>query len=175
MKMKNSKRTLIIIFIAAITGFSTYAQSLKFGHINSNELIQAMPGFDSARTKLEKLRQDLSKFFETMSAELNDKYNAYMKDNKILSDVVKQVKEQELSDMNRRIEEFQNNAQTQLQEKQAELFNPLYSKLDKAIKDTGKENDFLYIFDTSQSNLLYFDKAKSTDVTSLVKVKLGIK
>ena len=172
--MKKFKGILLLLVIIAI-GKVSWGQGYKFGHINSAELIQEMPEFDSARIKLEKLRQDLSKFLETMSADFNNKYNAYMKDNKILSDVVKQVKEQELSDMNRRIQEFQSNAQSQLDEKQAELFNPVYTRLDKAIKDAGKENDFLYIFDTSQSNMLYFDKAKSIDVTSLVKVKLGIK
>jgi outer membrane protein len=98
-----------------------------------------------------------------------------MKDNKNLSEIVKQTKEQELSDMNSRIQEFQSNAQTQLQEKQNELFNPVYAKLDNAIKATGKENDFLYIFDTKQGDLLYFDKTKSIDITALVKIKLGLK
>jgi outer membrane protein len=173
--MNKIKRIITLIALISVTGEISFAQNLKFGHINSNEIIQSLPEFDTARAKLERLRQDLSKFLEAMSIEFNDKYNAYIKDNKILSDVVKQVKEQELSDMNRRIQEFQNNAQSQLQEKQTELFDPLYSKLDKAIRDTGKENDFLYIFDISQSNLLYFDKAKSIDITSLVKLKLGIK
>jgi outer membrane protein len=45
-------------------------------------------------------------------------------------------------DMQRRIQEFQNNAQKQLQDKQVELFQPIYAKVDKAIKDVGKENGF---------------------------------
>ena len=35
------------------------AQNIKFGHINSDELIQAMPEFDSASVKLEKFRKEL--------------------------------------------------------------------------------------------------------------------
>ena len=163
------------VFFTITAAKNMNAQNLKFGHINLDDVLETLPEFDSARVKLEKLRSDLSNFLETMSAEFNDKYYIYMKDNKILSDVVKQVKEQELSDMNRRIQEFRNNAEYQLQEKQAELFNPVYLKLDKAIKDTGRENDFIYIFDASLSNLLYLDKVKSSDVTPLVKLKLGIK
>jgi outer membrane protein len=98
-----------------------------------------------------------------------------MQDNKNLSGIVRQTKEQELNDMNRRIQEFQSSAENQLQEKQNELFNPVYVKFDNAIKATGKENDFLYIFDSSQENLRYFDKTKSTDITALVKIKLGLK
>ena len=166
--------SISIVFIIS-AGYEAMAQSLKFGHINSNELIQVMPEFDSARIKLEKLRQELTNYLEIMSADLNNKYNSYLNDNKNLSEIVKQTKEQELSDMNSRIQEFQSNAQTQLQEKQTALFSLVYAKLDNAIKSTGKENDFLYIFDSSQGDLLYFDKTKSIDITALVKMKLGLK
>jgi outer membrane protein len=166
--------SISLVFIIS-AGYETKAQSLKFGHINSNELIQAMPEFDSARIKLEQLRQELTKYLEIMSADLNNKYNSYMKDNKNLSEIVKQTKEQEMRDMNSRIQEFQSTAQSQLQEKQNELFNPVYAKLENAIKATGKENDFLYIFDSSQGDLLYFDKTKSIDITAFVKMKLGLK
>lgn len=151
------------------------AQDLKFGHVNSNELMQLMPEFESAMNDLDKLRQQLTGYIEEMTANLRNKYNSYLKDNKTLSDIVKQAREQELNEMDSRIQEFQNNAQVQMQEKQNELFNPIYTKLDNAIKTTGRENDFLYIFDTSKGDLLYFDKIRSIDITSLVKVKLGIK
>ena len=95
---------------------------------------------------------------------------------KILSELVRQTKEQELVDMNRRIQEFQTNAQQQLQEKQAALFQPIMAKVDKAIKDVGKENGFIYIFTVGQgSSLVYFDETKSTNIMVLAKAKLGIK
>ena len=85
---------------------------MKFGHINSDELIQALPEFDSANVKLEKFRKELINDLELMSVELNNKSDAYNKESKNLTDLVKQTKEQELIDMNRRIQEFQTNAQT---------------------------------------------------------------
>ena len=158
-----------------VEGQTSIAQNFKFGHINSDELIQAMPEFDSAKVKLEKLRKELINYLDLMSVELNTKYDTYNKDSKNLSDIVKQIKEQELSDMNRRIHKFQTTAQTQLQENQAELFQPIYAKVEKAIKDVGKENGFFYIFNTSQGDPLYFDESKSINVTALVKAKLKIK
>jgi outer membrane protein len=169
-------KAILLIVIIVMAGYSAKAQSFKFGHINSDELIQSMPEFDSATVKLENLRKELIKYLEVMSVELNNKYDAYNKDSKNLSDIVKQIKEQEMSDMNRRIQEFQSSAQTQLQDKQAELFQPVYAKAEKAIKDVGKENDYLYIFNSSQGgSLVFFDKERSTDVTTLVKAKLKVK
>jgi outer membrane protein len=162
----------LIIFV----GQNAMAQNIKFGHINSDELIQALPEFDSANVKLEKFRKDLINALELMTVELNNKSDVYNKESKNLTDLVKQTKEQELVDMNKRIQEFQNNAQQQLQSKQAELFQPIMAKVDKAIKDVGKENGFLYIFSIGQgSSLLFFDEAKSTNIMPLAKAKLGLK
>jgi outer membrane protein len=161
-----------LIFLVASIGQS---QTFKFGHINSDELIQALPEFDTANVKLEKFRKELVNYLELMSVELNNKSDAYNKESKNLTDLVKQTKEQELIDLNRKIQEFQQNAQEQLQNKQVELFQPIYQKVDKAIKDVGKENGFTYVFDVAKGSLLYFDETKSTNVMPLAKTKLGLK
>ena len=173
--MKRSISIVVMMLLIASVGQKAMAQNFKFGHINSDELIQAMPEYDSATVKLEKFRKELVNALELMSVELNTKNEAYQKESKNYSDIVKQTKEQELVDMNKRIQDFQNNAQSQLQSKQSEVFQPIYQKVDKAIKDVGKENGFLYVFDVSKGALLYFDETKSTNVMPLVKTKLGLK
>jgi outer membrane protein len=161
----------LLVFVVA----AGHSQNLKFGHVNSDELIQAMPEFDSATAKLEKFRKELVNALDLMTVELNNKNDAYTKEAKNLTDIVKQTKEQELIDLNKRIQEFQQNAQEQLQNKQVELFQPIYTKVDKAIKDVGKENGFIYVFDVAKGALLYFDETKSTNILALAKTKLGIK
>jgi outer membrane protein len=165
--------TLSILMVFA--GQRAMSQNIKFGHINSDELIQAMPEFDSANVKLEKFRKELVNALELMTVELNNKNDAYTKESKNLTDIVKQTKEQELIDMNKRIQDFQTNAQQQMQEKQTEYFQPVYTKVDKAIKDVGKENGFVYVFDVAKGSLLYFDETKSTNIMPLAKAKLGLK
>jgi outer membrane protein len=175
MKMKRILGVGGLVMLMAFFGQKAMAQNMKFGHINSDELIQALPEFDSASVQLENFRKELINALELMTVELNNKSDAYQKESKNYTDVVKQTKEQEMVDMNRRIQEFQNNAQGQLQEKQAALFQPIYAKVDKAIKDVGKENGFLYVFDVAKGSLLYFDETKSTNIMSLAKAKLGVK
>jgi outer membrane protein len=173
--MKRLSGIAVLTIFIAFAGQSAFAQNLKFGHINSEELIRALPEFDSASVKLEKYRKELVNYLELMSVELNNKSDAYNKESKNLTDLVKQTKEQELIEMNRKIQEFQANAQTKLQEKQSELFQPINEKVDKAVKDVGKENGFLYIFDIARGSLLYFDDTKSTNIMPLAKAKLGLK
>jgi outer membrane protein len=169
------KRFIGIATLTILVATAGYSQNLKFGHINSDELIQALPEFDSANVKLEKLRQELVNALELMTVELNNKSDAYNKESKNLTEIVRQTKEQELVDLNRRIQDFQTNAQEQLQNKQIELLQPVYAKVDKAIKDVGKENGFVYVFDVAKGSLLYFDESKSVNVMPLAKTKLGLK
>ena len=170
-----------IIGIAAMlslfvfSGHIVSAQALKFGHINRDELIRAMPEFDEATATLEKLRTQFVNELELLQVEFNNKYDTYLKEMKNYTDLVRQTKEQELADYQNRMQTFQNNASTQLQEKQVELFTPITQKADKAINDVGKENGFIYVFDVSAGMIAYFDETKSTNVFPLVRTKLGLK
>lgn len=164
-----------LVIVVAFAGQKAMAQAPKFGHINSDDLIRALPEFDTASANLEKYRKEILNYLELMQVELNNKSDAYNKELKNLTDLVKQTKEQELIDLNRKIGEYQTNAQDKYQAKSQELFAPVYAKVDKAIKDVGKENGFLYIFDTAKGTLLFFDETKSTNIMPLAKVKLGLK
>jgi outer membrane protein len=173
--MKRSLGIAAIVVLVAFTGQQAVAQSFKFGHINRNELIQSMPEFDSARVQLERLNTELSNQLELLQVEYNNKAEAYVKESKNLTDLVRQTKEQELQDFQTRMQTFQTNASTTLQEKQTSLFTPITEKADKAIKDIGKENGFFYIFDLSGGQVAYFDESKSVNVLTIVKTKLGLK
>jgi len=173
--MKRFLGIAAIALMAVFAGQNVVAQGFKFGHINSDELIKAMPEYDSATIKLEKTRKELVNALDIMQVELKNKADAYNKEMKNLTDLVKQTKEQELQDMQTRIQEFQTNAQTQLQDQQVALFQPIYNKADKAIKEIGKEGGYIYIFDVKPGQVLYFDETKSTNIIALVKTKLGLK
>ncbi len=173
--MKRFTVIAVLIGLVVLTGQNSMAQTYKFGHVNSDELIQALPDFDSAKVKLEKFQKELVNYLDLMSVEYNNKQEAYNKDSKTLTELVRKTKETELQDLGRKIQEFQTNAQTQMQDKQVEFFQPVYARVDKAVKDVGKENGFLYIFDVAKGALLYFDESKSTNVMPLCRAKLGLK
>jgi outer membrane protein len=172
------KRLFGILTIAAAMMFfgqKAEAQALKFGHINSDDLLKALPEYDSAMAKLGRTQKELVNALEIMQVELNNKNQALQKESKNLTEIVRQTKEQEVQDLYNRIQEFQVNAQNQLSEENATLTQPIFAKIDKAIKDVGKEGGFIYVFDVAKGQMLYFDDTKSTNIIALVKTKLGIK
>lgn len=166
--------TLVAIALISLTGLTAKAQNYKFGHINSQELLKAMPDRDSAEAKLKRYTQTLQDQIEELQVELNKKYQDYLQKRSTFSDAIREMKEKELTEMQQRAQEFQQTAEQDYQRYQAEVMKPVIEKADAAIKKVAKENGFTYIFDTSSGVLLYFSD-KSIDITPLVKKELGIK
>ena len=174
--MKKISLIIIASVFFGLAGQKLNAQELKFGHIDSDELIRSLPDYDTAIVRLERLSRDLTNVLEIMQVELNNKFVAYEREAANLLDVVRQDREQELNNLNNRIQEFRQTAQQQMDEKQAEYFQPIMEKVEKAIKDVGRENGFIYIFIVGQgSSVVYFDEAKSVDIMPLAKAKLGVR
>ena len=169
------KKTFILFFVAMFTfGTASFAQkTIKLGHINSSELMQIMPGKDSAQAAFQAEVSILESELTAMQEELQKKYTDYQERQSQMTDLIRSTNEQELLDLRQRIETYQQNAQQKLQEKEKELLQPIIDRAKQAIADVAKENGYTYIFDTSAGTLLY--QQESDDIFSLVKKKLGLK
>ncbi len=161
-------------FIGAGTAFQANAQ-LKIGHINSNDLLMAMPERDSALLVLEAQRQAILKQSEELRVEYNVKEDAYIRQRDSLSPLIATTKENELTDLQNRIRTFESAADEELQNKQQELFKPIIEKAQNAIKAVAEENGFTYVLDVGTGAVVYFPEDESYDILPLVKAKLGIK
>ncbi len=132
------------------------SQDLKFGHINSQELLTAMPESDSAQATIERLAADYEQQMEEMRVELNKKYDDYLTNRDSYTDLIRQTKEADITEMQQRIGNFEQVAQQDLQQQQQQLIQPVLEKANNAIKEVAEENGFIYIFDISRGNPVYF-------------------
>ncbi len=165
--------TVVIMVVGMLAAYPGLSQTnVKLGYIDSNELLEAMPEKDSIQTTLEVYGKSLENQLQAMYLEYQNKVNDYQVNVATMSDIIRQTKEQELADMEARIQEFQRQADTDLQNKQMELLDPLLKKARQAIKEVAEENGYTYIFDAGVGMLLYFEKGDN--ILPLVKTKLGI-
>ena len=169
------KKIIGSIVVSVFSACMLVAQpNLKIGHINTQELLQAMPETDSAQLKLEKMQKELQSQLEVMQVELNNKYQDYLSKRDSYSELVRQTKEDELQNIQQRIQQFAQNADQDLQKKRSELFRPILDKASKAIEEVARENGFTYILDLS-SGVVLFHSDSSLDILPLVKAKLKLK
>lgn len=166
------KKIIFLLTLGMTIGFGYSAQAQKkTGYINSQELLETMPEARKADSSLTKFQKELEDQLKTMAAEAKTKYDDYTAKLKTWSDAVKEVKEKELTDLQNRIQDFQQSADDKMGKKRQELFKPILDKAQKAIKDVGTEGGYDYIFDGGQ--LLY--AKDSENIMPAVKAKLGIK
>lgn len=168
MKIKN----IILAAVAVLFTVSASAQTQKFAHIDSQKLIAQLDEFKQAQAKLEAESAKISEQMQSMQQELQTKYNDYMAKADSLPDVVRQVKEQELQEMQQRMQVMGKAADQSLQQTQAKLLQPIFNKVQEAIDAVGKENGFIYIFDLS-SQVVLFHSEQSTDAEPLVLAKIA--
>lgn len=166
------KKTLILIVacLFAFGGNPVAQKNLKLGHINSQELLQIMPGRDTAQTILQKEAAEIESTLKTMQGELEKISNEYMQKQAEWTELIRNTKRSEIQDMQNRIQGFYENAQKQLQEREAELTKPIVDRAKKAIEDVAREGGYTYIFDGA--SLLY--SQDSEDIMPQVKKKLGL-
>lgn len=168
------KKFLGILLVAVLVSSTTvFAQDLKFGRINSGELLSVMPERDSAQVELQNYSQMLQTEIETMNVEYQNKVTIYLEKQETYSDLVRQSKEAEFQEMQQRIQGFRQTAQQDLQQKEAELFQPIMDKAQAAIEKVSKAGGFTYVFDISAGGVVYFSE-NSIDILPLVKKELGI-
>jgi outer membrane protein len=161
------------LFCAVLMLLAVVASAQKLGHINSADLLAAMPEGKGADSVLQAYQKSLEDEYSSMASEYQTKLEEYTKTEKTLPDAVKEVKQQELSDLQNRIQQFEGGAQDKLQAKKEEIYSPIIKKAEDAVKAVAKENGYAYIFDSSFGAVLYAEESR--DIMALVKKKLGLK
>ena len=163
----------LLAILLLIAAGSVQAQTLKFGHINSTQLLTLMPETKNADSTLQKFGTSLEAQLKTMTNEYQSKVSDFRATEATMSEPIKEAKAKEINDLETRIQDFQESAQTSLQKKKEEIYTPIIKKAEDAIKGIAKEKGYSYIFDTSVGVVLFAQE--SDDIMPMVKAKLGIK
>jgi outer membrane protein len=167
-------KKLILCAICAICGLTASAQA-KFGHVNTQEIIQVMPEYITAKTEIENLAKQYEADLLSMQQEFQKKYEDYQKNGATLPENIKQRREQELQDMDTKIRQSYQDNQQELAKAQDEKMQTVTLKVLDAIKAVGQEGGYVYIMNMTGGVIPYISTTLSTDVTAQVKAKLGLK
>jgi outer membrane protein len=168
---------LALVAVLALSASTAFGQ--KFGRVDLAAIVPNMPEYKEALTNLEAYGMDLQNQLEQIQVEFNTLLANYEKNAATMSDSIRQLKEQELSQLQQRFQDFQQVAQQDMQRKEAEVMNPIYEKANEAVKKVASEGGYMAIFSTTgdqagSAGLAYFDPAALTDITAEVKKVLGV-
>jgi outer membrane protein len=169
--MKCYHKCLFVFLLFAGLNSAIAQKAPKFGYINFQQLVSAMPEGDTIRTKLAAFAKELSAPLETMQTEYNQKNDAFVKEMANLPELVTKTRVSDLSNLKQRMQAYEQSAQEEIQNKQNELLTVMYAKAQKAIEAVGKEGGFSAVY---ESSALLYNSPDFIDLMPLVKSKLGI-
>jgi outer membrane protein len=161
----------IIAVAIALASFAITAQAQKLAHVNFEEVITMLPERATAEKEVQDLQKKLEGRLSTMIETYQTKVQEYEKD-QTMSQAMKASAANEISDLQRRIQEFQQTAMTEIETKQNELMGKMLERVRKASEAVGKAGSYSYVFDSSPNGGLLY--AGGEDITPLVKKELGI-
>lgn len=166
----------IVFAIMLIIPMGVFAQSVKFGHIFSQEVIVLMPEYTKAVSDVQALEKKYTEEMQRTNEEFTKKYQELQQamSEGTLPANIQERRQKEVQEMAERSEQFQQEAYQQLQKTQQELMAPIMKKVDDAIKAVGQEENMVYIFDLSRTAIPFVNDKLSTDITAKVKTKVGL-
>ncbi len=165
--MKTVRIIIAAFAVVLATGLTANAQ--KMGYVDGEGLVSLLPEIKDVQTKLQQYQQDsIGGEYDRLMAEYN-RTDSIIKNSKTKSLVDAATKDQQT--IAATLSQWQQTA-TQLNNmKSAQLLQPLYEKVRKAIQDVAKEKGVAYVLAPD----VLIVSPPGDDLTPAVATKLGIK
>lgn len=168
--MKHLKTYLIAATLFMGLSGTMQAQS-KVAHINTQALIEAMPETKAAKSELEQLAKTYQSEIESMRTELQNKVKQYDGEAASQTDEENQKRLVEVRGFENNILQYQQQAQQDLAQKEADRLKPIFEKAQAAITKVGTNLGFDYVLDSSSGQGVLLATGK--DLFEDVKSELG--
>ncbi len=174
-------KTKFLLAVGLMFGLATMPlqAQVKIGFINADYILSQMPEAKQVEEDLKNTQKQYETLYQGKVKDFQDKLAAFEKMNADAKtpDIIKQDKEKELQNLQTSIQEFQQNSQSSLQKKQAQLLQPLLKKIEENMHAVANENAYTHVFNydagmgTAPILLHYPTEAAISD---LVLKKMGI-
>ena len=163
-------KKLFLAILVAIPMLAV-AQSSKFGVVNTQAVMEAMPDVKTVNEQVEAASKKYEDEFQKLNAQMDKEYADFQALDASTPESIKQRREQEIQELYQKLQQFRVTASQDLQRQHEQLMAPVVNKITTAINAVGKENGFTFIFESTQP---IYTGDDVTDVTPLVKKNLGL-
>lgn len=166
------KRFLSLIAAVLLTGATVLTAQQKFGYVNSQEILFAMPEVTQMQQAMEQKSNEYRAQLETKYADYEEKYTFLVENQETMMPAVFEQKMQELQSLETTIMNLEEKIQEDLAAYEESLYLPIENKAVAAINTVAQANGYSYVFDLAAGSLVYYPEGDN--ITPLVKRELGI-
>lgn len=163
-------KKLVIFLVLFVSISSVFAQRTAYVHRDS--VYRSMPEMQAAQTELNDYLTQVQTEIGTMQKDYEQKTKDFNDNMGTYNEAVKNNKVAEIKDLEKRIQDFKVEAQTDYLAKQKKLLVPVQIKFDKAVENVRKKMKYDVVVNIGQDVLYVNPKYIITDE---VMAELGIK
>lgn len=138
------------VIAALLVASASSAQSIV-AHVNVDSILVQMPEYKLAQEALQAEQAKFESEAKEMNTELEKGAQALQANAATWTELRQRQEQTRLQEMYNNIQEYMQQAQGQLQQKEVELITPVLEKLQAAINAVAETKKFSYVLDASQS------------------------
>lgn len=171
--MKHMKKAFLAMSLVIGMTSALQAQESKIAHINTQELVEAMPSYEAANAELEKNQKLYAAQLKKMKTELQKTSERYGSEVATQSDETNIARQIEVEETLQQIDAYEQNAYTKLRQQEQELLKPILEKVRVTIQKVGRAKGYQYVLDSTPGAAGVI-MADGYDLMPDVKAYLGI-
>jgi len=150
------KRILLLLFILIFVG---KIKAQKFAYVDSQFILEHIPEYKQAKQELDNISYKWQEEIETAYQDIDKLYRSYQTDKVLLTDKMRQDREDEIIEKEREVKELQQQrfgTDGDLYKKQEELIKPIQNLIYNAIQEFAEQGRYGVIFDKSSDLLMLY-------------------
>ncbi len=165
---------LLLAFFGTTTGWAQ-VQSLRVGYTDANLIVSQLPEYRSVMEQLQRLAEGGQAEYEQLVQNFQTELTDYQKKQALLSPEARASREERLTGQQGEIQQFLQEKEQELGQREVELLSPLLEKVQNAINEVAQAKSLNLVLSAQSGGnpvILYADE--QMDITPDVMDQLGI-
>lgn len=169
-------KNIIFASFLLLVGFSASAQ--KFAYVDSEYILKHLPDYKAAQDQIEGLSKQYQKQIDDNFIEIDRMYQAYQKDQVLLTDDMRKRRENEIIEREKKAKELQRlkfGPEGELFQLRLKLLKPIQEKVATTVAETAKNKFIDFVFDKSSESTMMIYASSNYDISNDIITRLGYK
>ena len=137
----------------------------RYGFVNTDSVLHAMPEYAMAQRSLTALRQKYDREMKRSEDDFNIKYESFLDQQRDLVPSILHKRQAELQDMMEKNIAFKAEARRLLAQAEADAMAPLREQINELLQQVAKDMQLAFVLNTGSDACPYVNPAMSVDIT----------
>ena len=166
--------TIILIIFASVSLTALGEAAQKIGYVSTAFILSQLPQTQKANEEIKEMQANFQAQGQNFLNEIKTKYDGLIEKTKAdqLSENMKQLGQQELTQLQQDFEEHNKRSQETLNKRRSVLMKPILKMINETIRDIADEQSYDLVIDVQESGVLY--GSPEYNLTRQVLTALGV-